>query len=175
MIFSAVQNSLHVQLHLDDSQVEIKVRCFDQGKVMMMRKKRKSAEPASEPTDYCPDFNDWPQQWSVVDADLKIARNMLASFTLFVRSLMDQGLAAKTIKNHMHHLNLLGSEIIRQLHDGDESYRKLLSHPLILKYVDDETGPLLSFWDPNDSTDEGSQKAFDATCRKLYKFIAPPF
>jgi hypothetical protein len=142
---------------------------------MMMRKKRKPAKPASAPADYCPDFNDWPQQWSVVDADLELGRNMLASFTLFVRSLMDQGLAAKTIKNHMYHLNLLGSEIIRRLHDGDESHRKLPNNALILKYVDDETGPLLPFWDPDDNTERGYHMAFDATCRKLYKFIATPF
>ena len=88
---------------------------------------------------------------------------------------MDQGLAAKTIKNHMHHLNLLGSEIVRRLNDGDESYRKLPGNALILKYIDDETGPLLSFWDPNDNAERGYHMAFDATCRKLYKFIAPPF
>jgi hypothetical protein len=141
----------------------------------MMTKKRKSAKPASEPTDYCRDFNEWPQQWMVVDADLKIGQNMLASFTVFVRSLMDQGLAAKTIKNHMHHLNLLGSEIVRRLNDGDESHRKLSTIALLLKYVDDDTGPLLSFWDPNDNTERGYHMAFDATCRKLYKFIAPSF
>lgn len=138
-----------------------------------MPKKSRSAKPASEPADYCHDFNEWPQQWMVVDADLKIGRNMLALFALFVRSLMDQRLAAKTITNHMHHLNLLGSEIVRRLNDGDESNRKLPINALILKYVDDETGPLLSFWDPNDDTELGYHEVFDATCRKLYKFIAP--
>jgi len=111
----------------------------------------------------------------VVDADLKMGRDMLASFSAFIRSLMEQGFAAKTIKNHMHHLHLLGSEIVRQINDGDESHRKLPSDALILKYVDNETGPLLPFWDPNDSTEEAYQKAFDATCRKLFTFIAPPF
>lgn len=172
MTFSQIQNSLHAQLHLDDSHAEIEVRCFDEGN-WMMTKKRTSAKRTSEPTDYCRDFNEWPQQWMVVDADLKTGRDMLASFTVFVQSLINAGLAAKTIKNHMHHLNLLGSEIVRQLNDGDESHRKLPSNALLLKYVDDESGPLLPFWDPNDNTELGYHMAFDATCRKLYKFIAP--
>jgi hypothetical protein len=172
MTFSQIQNSLHTQLHLDDSHVEIEVRCFDEGNGMMT-KKRTSAKRTGEPTDYCRDFNEWPQQWMVVDADLKTGRDMLATFTVFVQSLIDAGLAAKTIKNHMHHLNLLGSEIVRQLNDGDESHRKLPGNALLLKYIDDESGPLLTFWDPNDNTEVGYHMAFDATCRKLYKFIAP--
>lgn len=137
--------------------------------------KRRTSAKRREPQDYCRDFNQWPRQWMVLDADLKVGADLLALFTIFVQSLMDQALAAKTITNHMHHLNLLGSEIIRQLNDGDELYRKLPTDALILKYVDDETGPLLSFWDPNDRTEESHQKAFDATCRKLFKFLAPPF
>ncbi len=136
--------------------------------------KKTSAKPTREPTDYCRDFNEWPEQWMIVDADLKTGRDLLVSFTLFVRFLMDQGLAKKTITNHIHHLNLLGAEIVRSLNDGDDAQRKLTGNALILKYVDDETGPLLSFWDPNDNTERGYHLAFDATCRKLYKFIAPP-
>ena len=148
-----IQNSLHAQLHLDDSQSEIEVRYFDGGNGTMT--KQWTTKRMSEPTDYCRDFNEWPQQWMVVDADLKTGREMLVSFTAFVRSLIDAGLAAKTIKNHMHHLNLLGSEIVRQLNDGDESHRKLPANALLLKYVDDESGPLLPFWDPNDNTELG--------------------
>ena len=111
----------------------------------------------------------------IVDADLKTGRALLASFTLFVQFLMYQGLARKTITNHIHHLNLLGAEIVRSLNDGDNAHRRLPANALILKYVDHETGPLLSFWDPNDNTERGYHMAFDATCRKLYKFIAPPF
>jgi hypothetical protein len=40
------------------------------------------------------------------------------------------------------------------------------------EYVEkDEGGPLLSFWDPNDETDLARNMAYDATCRKLYKFL----
>jgi hypothetical protein len=136
--------------------------------------KKTSAKPAREPADYCRDFNEWPEQWMIVDADLKTGRDLLASFTPFIRFLMDQGLAKKAITNHIHHLNLLGAEIVSRLNDGDDAHRKLPGNALILKYVDDETGPLLSFWDPNDNTERGYHMAFDATCRKLYKFIAPP-
>ncbi len=144
-------------------------------KLLIMAKKKKAATRNALLTDYCSDFNDWHSQWVEGEKDLNAAENILSSFTIFIKSLIDDGLATKTIKNHMLNLNLLGSEIIRRLNDGDGSYRKLSANALILKYIDDESGPLLPFWDPNDSTELGYHKAFDATCRKLYKFISPPF
>jgi hypothetical protein len=49
--------------------------------------------------------------------------------------------------------------------------RTLSPRELILHYVDDEGGPLLSFLDPNDKTDLAHHMAYDASCRKLLKFV----
>lgn len=143
--------------------------------VGIMSKKRKSAKDNALLTEYFLDFNDWPSKWAEGDEDLKIGKGMLDSFAVFIKFLIASGLAKKTIKNHMSNLDLLGNEIIRRLTDGDAGYRKLATNALLLKYIDDETGPLLSFWNPNDSTELAHHMAFDATCRKLYKFISPPF
>jgi len=140
-----------------------------------MSKKKNAAKKFESPTDYHHDFLEWPRDWMESEKDLKIGKDMLNSFTPFIKSLIDDGLAAKTIKNHMANLCLLGSEIIRRLNDGDAAYRKLPTNRIVLEYIDDQHGPLLSFWDPNDSTELAYLKAFDATCRKLYKFISPPF
>jgi hypothetical protein len=140
-----------------------------------MSKKKKAAKDNVLRTDYLSDFNDWPSKWAEGDDDLKIGEGMLDSFAVFIKSLIASGLAKQTIKNHMSNLDLLGNEIIRRLNDGDAAYRKLATNVLILKYIDDETGPLLPFWDPNHRIELAHHMAFDATCRKLYKFISPPF
>ena len=103
--------------------------------------------------------------------DLEIGRGLLALFTPFIQHLIDEGLARKTIKNHGSHLGILGSEIVRRLGGLDEENRTLSPRELILHYVDDEGGPLLSFWSPNDKTEFAHHMAYDATCRKLLKFM----
>ncbi len=140
-----------------------------------MSKKTKTAKRDTQPTDYFSEFEEWPSKWMIVDKDLKIGTAMIESFEVFVGALIDDGMSPKTIKKHMQNLDLLGAEIIRRLNDEDSSYRKLSSNALLLKYIDDESGPLLPFWDPNDNTELAYHKEFDATCRKLFRFISPPF
>ena len=125
----------------------------------------------TQPSDYCSDYLEWPKEWSVIDKDLVIGNQLLQLFTPFIEFLMKEGLSVKTIKNHITNLTVLGSEIIRCLNDGDEKNRKLTPKKLLLEYIDEDSGPLVSHWDPNDPTEEAYLKSLDATCRKLYKFI----
>jgi hypothetical protein len=106
-----------------------------------------------------------------IEQDLEIGRGLLALFTPFIQHLIDEGLAKKTITSHGCHLGMLGREIIERLNEVDEENRKLSPRELILHYVDQEGGPLLSFWDPNDKTELAHHMAYDATCRKLLKFV----
>lgn len=140
-----------------------------------MSKKTKPAKSLPQSTDYFSDLKKWPDDWKVTDKDLKIGMEMLEPFSAFIKFLVGNGLAKKTIKNHIQNLNLLGSEIIRRLNDEDSRFRKLPTYDIILKYIDGGEGPLLSFWDPNDPTELAYLKAFDSTCCRLYKFISPPF
>ena len=137
-----------------------------------MSKKKVSPKKYRKPVDYFSNFHEWPKDWVGVDEDLAIGNSLLTLFTPFIESLIENGLAVKTIKNHMGNLGVLGSEIIRRLNDSDEENRKLRPRKLLLEYIDDQHGPLVHHWDPNDSIEEGYLKAFDATCRKLFKFTS---
>lgn len=130
-----------------------------------------TAKKYQKPVDYFRDFHEWPKDWMGIDEDLIVGNTLMMLFTPFIESLIKETLAVKTIKNHMGNLALLGSEIIRRLNDGDEKNRKLLPRKLVLEYIDDLHGPLVHHWDPNDCTHEAHLKSFDATCRRLYKFL----
>jgi hypothetical protein len=134
-------------------------------------KTNRKAQRATRPSDYFPDIDEWPNNWMGTQEDLEIGRGLLALFTPFIQHLIDEGLAKKTIKNHGNHLGLLGGEIIRNLDGLGERHRTLSSRELILHYVEDEGGPLLSFLDLNDKTDLSRHMAYDATCRKFLKFM----
>ncbi len=135
--------------------------------------KKKLSRKYEKPTDYFKDFNEWPNGWLVIEKDREIANNLLTTFVPFIAALTLDELSVKTVKKHMGNLAMLGSEIIRNLNDGDEKYRKLKPEQLLLKYIDAEEGPLLHHLDPNKSSDEARQKSFDATCCKLCRFIIP--
>jgi hypothetical protein len=133
---------------------------------------KEKAKSATRPSDYFPDIDEWPNNWMRTKEDLEIGRGLLALFTPFIQHLIDEGLAKRTIKNHGNHLGALGGEIIGRL-DGlnEEKNRTLSPRELILHYVHDEGGPLLFFLDPNDKADLVYHMAYDATCRKLLKFL----
>jgi hypothetical protein len=136
-----------------------------------MPKITQKKQHALGPSDYCRDIAEWPKEWTVINADMDIGRGLLALFTPFVQHLIDDGLAKKTIQNHANHLFLLGREIIERLNDNDDDKRKLSPGDLILHYVDDEGGPLLSFWSPDIKSELAQHMAYDSTCRKLLKFL----
>ena len=122
-------------------------------------------------SDYVSDYFAWPTQWTVTDDDLVTGHHLLTLFTPFIDTLIQNGRAVKTIKNLLYHLSILGFEIVRRLNDDDECHRALEPKALLLQYLDGEYGPLVHHWDSNDPIEEAYQKSFDATCRKLYKFI----
>jgi len=131
----------------------------------------KDANDAKRPSDYFSDIDEWPNDWMGVEEDLDIGRGLLALFIPYMQHLIDDGLAKKTIKNHGYHLKMLGGEIVERLNQADEDNRKLSPRELIFHYVDEEGGPLLSFLDPNIKAELAQHIAYDATCRKLLKFV----
>ncbi len=74
--------------------------------------------------------------------------------------------ARKTLTRHRDHLWMLGGDIIRRCQEDRKLRRQPIAH-VVLQLIDDEGGPLL--W-PSLTAEE--QVAFDAICRKLYKFLA---
>ena len=73
-------------------------------------------------------------------------------------------LSRKTLHRHRDNLWLLGGELIRKLHETP-GFRRRPIDQLVLAAVDEDGGPLI-----HHGTKE-QQRSFDATCRKLYRFL----
>ena len=86
-------------------------------------------------------------------------------FKPFLLHLLAQGLASKTVRRHYDHLWMLGGEVIRRRQE-DSHLRRLPVEKVTLALLEEDGGPLI--W-PRIS--ESEQDAFDATCRKLYRFF----
>lgn len=113
----------------------------------------------------CNDIDQWPKSWAGDDNDVIVGNLLLSEFKRFLQHLIARGRTKSTIKKHADYIWALGGEIIRDTneHGVDES---LSSKNIILKYVDDNSGP---YWR---HADNGSDlRQYDATCRQLYKFL----
>ena len=121
--------------------------------------------PAEALARLCPDLDNWPQLWCIEPADIAVAQRLLTLIKPFLLHLLAQDLATKTLRRHRDHLCMLGGEIIRRRYD-DSDLRRLSIDKLLLRLLDEEGGPLI--WP---YVSEQQQNAFDATCRKLYRFI----
>ena len=117
----------------------------------------------SELAAYCPDLDEWPSIWRYEARDVAPGRELVACLK-FLRHLLSLDLSRKTLNRHRDNLWLLGSELIRGLHDAPGPRRRPIRE-LVLAAVDEEGGPLI-----RRGTEE-EQRSFDATCRKLYRFL----
>ena len=113
----------------------------------------------------CPDLVDWPRSWHVVSADIAIGQQIVALLTPFLLHLLDQGLAKATVRRHRDNLWTLGGELIRCRYDDDELARHNVADALA-QLIEGDGGPLI--WP---RITETKQNAFDATCRKIYKYL----
>ena len=114
----------------------------------------------------CPDLAEWPRTWRVEDSDVVIGQNIVKLLKPFLVDLLRQGLADKALARQRDHIIwLLGGEIIRRLHDDPDLCKQPVA-TLLFNLIEEEGGPLI--W-PRIS--ESEQKSFDATCRKLYRFL----
>lgn len=113
----------------------------------------------------CPDLPSWPQRWRYQDADIAPGERLVECFTPFLVHLFGQKLSTKTLMRHRDHLWMLGGEIIQRLQD-EPRLHKSPAQIIILEFIDPECGPLI--WP---RITQQQQDSFDATCRKLYKFL----
>lgn len=114
---------------------------------------------------YCPDLAQWPERWQIDEHDLAPGQRIVEFLTPFLRHLLGAGLATKTLHRHRDHLWMLGGEIIRRRHD-DDKLKKMPIAKAIAELIEEEGGPLI--WP---RITEAEQNSFDATCRKLYKYL----
>ena len=115
--------------------------------------------------EYCPDIEDWPKRWSYEGSDLASGRRIIEFFKPFLLHLLTKKLAASTLRRHRDHMWMLGGEVIRRRHE-DSHLRHLPVEKVTFALLEEDGGPLI--WP---RITEHEQDAFDASCRKLYRFL----
>ena len=113
---------------------------------------------------YCKELDRWARSWMGVEKDLPPGEALVACFRPFIEHLASSGLAPRTIHRHVGNLWLLGGEIIRDL-NYNPSLRKKTAEQLLRQAVSEDGGPLIH------NGSEEDQRSFDATCRKLHRFL----
>jgi len=113
----------------------------------------------------CNDIEQWPKSWAGDDNDVIVGKILLTEFKRYLNHLINKGRTKATIKKHADYLWAIGGEIIRDTNEYgvDES---LSSKELLLKYINDCGGP---YW--RHAASESDAQQYDATCRKLYRFL----
>ena len=75
-----------------------------------MTKKKKASKGIDLLSDYFSEFNNWPSKWAEGDEDLEIGKSIVLLFALFIKSMIESGLAIKTVNNH----NTLPKPLLRR-------------------------------------------------------------
>src|SRR5690242_7862356 len=123
------------------------------------------ATPASLSLErYCRGLEGWPRSWMEWEKDLPPGERLVACFRPFLEHLVGSDLSPKTIQRHVDNLWMLGGEIIRDLNQ-DPSLRKRPVDRILHAVIDADGGPLIH------NGPEEEQRSFDATCRKLHRFL----
>jgi hypothetical protein len=115
---------------------------------------------------YCRGLDTWPRSWMGWEKDLPPGEELVACFRPFLEDLVASDLSPKTIQRHVNNLWALGGEIIRDLNENPSLRRKSIEQ-ILDDRIDEEGGPLVYALE----LEEPLQRAFDSTCRKLYRFL----
>ena len=113
---------------------------------------------------YCRDLNSWPRSWMGLEQDLPPGEQLLGLFRPFLEHLAMSNLTPKTIQKHVDNIWALGGEYITEL-NYTPSLRKMPTEKVLADMIKDG-GPLLHHRDS-----EEQQRSFEATCRKLWKYL----
>ena len=108
---------------------------------------------------------EWPESWAIDDEDVPKGEELAAVLREFAQSLVEDGLAPSTISRHLSNLWLLGGEIISKINFDPLLHRKKAA-ALLEDAVDETGGPYSRHLDT-----EAEMRSFDATCKKLHKYL----
>jgi hypothetical protein len=90
---------------------------------------------------------------------------MMECFEPFLREMLGRSLSRTTLRRHRGNIWVLGGEVIRRV-QMDSGLRSQPLEQVVLDLIGDDGGPLLSHGES-----ETEQRSFDATCRKLSRFL----
>lgn len=114
----------------------------------------------------CPDLDQWPRSWAYEARDIPPGVALVDCFKPFLRALLALPLSRTTVRRHRDNIWALGGEVISRL-QMDNGLRRRPIKQVILDLIGEDGGPLLSH-----GQSETEQRTFDATCRRLFRFIA---
>jgi hypothetical protein len=114
---------------------------------------------------FCPDIEGWPKSWAGEETDIAAGRKLVEFLKPFLLYLLATKLAPKTLRRHRDHMWVLGGEVISRL-NYDPPLRRKPVEEVTFDLLEEEGGPLI--WP---KITEQQQDAFDASCRKLYRFL----
>jgi hypothetical protein len=114
---------------------------------------------------YCPDLEQWPASWAYEARDIPYGLRIVQCFKPFLREMLARSLSRKTLRQHRDNIWVLGGEVIRRV-QMDSDLRRRPVEQVVLDLIGDDGGPLLSH-----GQSEAEQRSFDATCRKLFRFL----
>lgn len=98
------------------------------------------------------------------EEDIPAGEKIVECFRPFIEHMMGLSLTRKTVSRHVNNLWVLGGEIIRDLNEAPSLRRKRVED-LVFETVEGD-GPLPYGWE-----DETRGRSFEATCRKLRRFL----
>jgi hypothetical protein len=117
---------------------------------------------------YCPDLDQWPGSWAYEKRDIPYGLRIVECFKPFLREMLALSLSRKTLRQHRDNIWVLGGEVIRRV-QMDSRLRRRPVEQVVLDLIGDDGGPLLSH-----GQSEAEQRSFDATCRKLFRYLTAP-
>ena len=117
---------------------------------------------------YCPDLDQWPGRWAYEKHDIPYGLRIVECIKPFLREMLALSLSRKTLRQHRDNIWVLGGEVIRRV-QMDNDLRRRPVEQVVLDLIGDDGGPLLSH-----DQSEAEQCSFDATCRKLFRFLTVP-
>lgn len=106
----------------------------------------------------------WPKSWSYDRASEEFGERLLTVMMPFIEAVLVQGYTKRTIDRYLEYLFLLGGEMVSMM-AVDEEYERDAGE-VLLENIDDEGGPLCRHLHS-----DVQQNQYDATCRKLYRFM----
>jgi hypothetical protein len=109
--------------------------------------------------------DEWPESWIGKAVDRQLGETIVSALRPFLAALASSSLADTTLRRHFGNAWMLGGEIVRAA-SADPTVFRLEGSELLLRFVDDEGGPLLLHRDT-----EAEQRSFDSTRRKLFKYL----
>jgi len=114
-----------------------------------------------------PDLTAWPESWEGVPEDVPVGKKILHELIPFLSWIADQGYTKRTTRQHFDNIWALGGQLITDLQWEDAPLELDFSH-VVASAVHEEGGPLLH----TSMGDVKEDESFDATCRKLHKFLS---